>query len=116
MVDSLFAIEYSEIDFFFRLKMDAFGQNYGEEIQVVLCKGLEEISVEKQYYEKCLSIVVHALQSFKEQSSVDRQNADTDRVRLFSRFQSMLSSTLMTTLPQHFPGILIFDSFFVVDF
>ncbi|CAE5973394.1 unnamed protein product [Arabidopsis arenosa] len=80
--------------------------NYGEEIQVVLCKALEEISVEKQYHEKCLSIVVHALQSYKEQSSVDRQTSDTERVHLFSRFQSMLSSTLMTTLPQHFPEIL----------
>jgi anaphase-promoting complex subunit 2 len=80
--------------------------NYGEEIQIVLCKALEEISIEKQYHEKCLSIVVHALQSFKEQSSDDRQNSDTERVHLFSRFQSMLSSTLMTTLPQHFPEIL----------
>lgn len=85
--------------------MDGFGQNYGEEIQVVLCKALEEISVEKQYHEKCLSIVVHALQSYKEQSSVDRQTSDTEIVHLFSRFQAMLSSTLMTTLPQHFPGI-----------
>ncbi|KAG7578753.1 Anaphase-promoting complex subunit 2 C-terminal [Arabidopsis thaliana x Arabidopsis arenosa] len=80
--------------------------NYGEEIQIVLCKALEEISIQKQYHEKCLSIVVHALQSFKEQSSEDRQNSDIERVRLFSRFQSMLSSTLMTTLPQHFPEIL----------
>ncbi|KAG7583425.1 Winged helix DNA-binding domain superfamily [Arabidopsis suecica] len=80
--------------------------NYGEEIQIVLCKALEEISVEKQYHEKCLSIVVHALQSYKEQSSVDRQNSDIERVHLFSRFQSMMSSTLMTTLPQHFPEIL----------
>ncbi|EFH59913.1 anaphase-promoting complex/cyclosome 2 [Arabidopsis lyrata subsp. lyrata] len=80
--------------------------NYGEEIQAVLCKALEEISVEKQYHEKCLSIVVHALQSYKEQSSVDRQTSDTERVHLFSRFQSMLSSTLMTTLPQYFPEIL----------
>ncbi|XP_010488710.1 PREDICTED: anaphase-promoting complex subunit 2-like [Camelina sativa] len=80
--------------------------NYGEEIQVVLCKALDEISIEKQYHEKCLSILVHALQSFKEQSSEDRQKSDTERVRLFLRFQSMLSSTLMTTLPQHFPEIL----------
>uniref|UniRef100_A0A1J3CSJ7 Anaphase-promoting complex subunit 2 n=1 Tax=Noccaea caerulescens TaxID=107243 RepID=A0A1J3CSJ7_NOCCA len=79
---------------------------YGEEIQEVLCKALEEISVEKQYHEKCLSIVVHALQSFKEQSSEDRQNSDAERVQLFSRFRSMLSSTLMSTLPQHFPEIL----------
>ncbi|EOA29494.1 hypothetical protein CARUB_v10012960mg [Capsella rubella] len=80
--------------------------NCGEEIQVVLCKALEEISIEKKYHEKCLSMLVHALQSFKEQSSEDRQNSDTERANLFVRFQSMLSSTLMTTLPQHFPEIL----------
>ena len=63
--------------------MSAFGQNYGEEIQIVLCKALEEISIEKQYHEKCLSIVVHALQSCKEQSSDDRQNKDKERVHIF---------------------------------
>ncbi|KAL1197248.1 Anaphase-promoting complex subunit 2 [Cardamine amara subsp. amara] len=80
--------------------------NYGEEIQVVLCKALEEISIKRQCHEKCLSIVVHALQSFKEQSLEGRQNSDAERVHLFSRFRSMVSSTLMTTLPQHFPEIL----------
>lgn len=96
--------------------MDAFGQNYGEDIHEVLCKALEEISIEKKCHEKCLSIVVHALQSFKEQSSDAKQNLDAENVHLFSRFRSMLSSTLMTTLPQHFPGIPIFDSFFFIDF
>ncbi|CDY30292.1 BnaC04g32030D [Brassica napus] len=80
-----------------------FGQDYGEEIHQVLCKALEEISREKQYHDKCTSMVVHALKSFKE----ERLNSDAERVELlFSRFQSMLSSTLMTTLPQHFPEIL----------
>ncbi|CAN7016628.1 unnamed protein product [Brassica oleracea var. botrytis] len=77
--------------------------DYGEEIHQVLCKALEEISREKQYHDKCTSMVVHALKSFKE----ERLNSDAERVELlFSRFQSMLSSTLMTTLPQHFPEIL----------
>ncbi|CAH2079994.1 unnamed protein product [Thlaspi arvense] len=80
--------------------------SYGEEIKEVLCKALEEISIEKQYHEKCLSVVVHALQSFKDQSPEARLNSDVERVQLFSRFRSMLSSTLMTTLPQHFPEIL----------
>ncbi|VVB09331.1 unnamed protein product [Arabis nemorensis] len=80
--------------------------NYGEEIHEVLCKALEEISIEKKCHEKCLSIVVHALQSFKEQSSDAKQNSDAENVHLLSRFRSMLSSTLMTTLPQHFPEIL----------
>lgn len=56
-----------------------FRQGYGEEIHQVLCKALEEISIEKQYLDKCMSMVVHALQSFKEESL----NSDAE---LFSRF------------------------------
>ncbi|XP_033146493.1 anaphase-promoting complex subunit 2 isoform X1 [Brassica rapa] len=74
----------------------------GEEVHQLLSKALEEISTEKQYNEKCISMVVHALQSFKEK----RLSSDAERAQIFSRFQSMLSSTLMTTLPQHFPEIL----------
>ncbi|KAG5400931.1 hypothetical protein IGI04_015538 [Brassica rapa subsp. trilocularis] len=74
----------------------------GEEVHQLLSKALEEISTEKQYNEKCISMVVHALQSFKEK----RLRSDAERAQIFSRFQSMLSSTLMTTLPQHFPEIL----------
>ncbi|KAJ4911507.1 Anaphase-promoting complex subunit 2 [Raphanus sativus] len=88
----------------FWLHFDNFRHNqhsdYGEEIHQALCGALEEISIEKQFLEKCLSTLVHALHSFEEQSS------DSERVELFSRFQSMLSSTLMTTLPHHFPEIL----------
>ncbi|CAH8300618.1 unnamed protein product [Eruca vesicaria subsp. sativa] len=80
---------------------------YGKEIHQVLCKALEEVSTEKQSHDKCLSMVVHALQSFKEHSSEEMQKSDAERVQqLFSRFHSVLSSTLMTTLPQHFPEIL----------
>ncbi|KAF2604329.1 hypothetical protein F2Q70_00027344 [Brassica cretica] len=87
--------------------------DYGEEIHQVLCKALEEISREKQYHDKCMSVVVHALKSFKE----ERLNSDAEIVELlFSRFQSMLSSTLMTTLPQHFPVItLIIFRLFVTE-
>ncbi|CAH8338221.1 unnamed protein product [Eruca vesicaria subsp. sativa] len=76
--------------------------DYGEEIHQALCGALEEISIEKQFHEKCLSILLHALHSFKQHSS----DSDSERVQLFSSFRSMLSSTLMTTLPQHFPEIL----------
>ncbi|KAF8103771.1 hypothetical protein N665_0185s0043 [Sinapis alba] len=72
--------------------------DYGEEIHQALCRALEEISIEKQYHEKCLSILVHALE--------ESHNSDAERVQLFSRFRSMLSSTLMTSLPHHFPEIL----------
>ncbi|CAH8302967.1 unnamed protein product [Eruca vesicaria subsp. sativa] len=60
--------------------------------QVLCTRGLEEIS---RYRNKCLSIVVHALQSVKE----ERLNSVA---QLSSRFHSML----MTTLPQHFPETL----------
>ncbi|KAF8051066.1 hypothetical protein N665_1809s0005 [Sinapis alba] len=81
--------------------------NYGEEIHQVLCTALEDISIEKQYHDKCLSVLVHALQSFKEHSLEERQNSDAERVQqFFSSFRSILSSTLMTTLPQRFPEIL----------
>ncbi|KAL0669786.1 hypothetical protein Bca4012_032490 [Brassica carinata] len=82
---------------------DYFGKNHTIPVNVVFYFDLEEISREKQYHDKCTSMVVHALKSFKE----ERLNSDAERVELlFSRFQSMLSSTLMTTLPQHFPEIL----------
>lgn len=32
------------------------GQDYEEEIHQVLCKALEEISIEKQYHDKCMSM------------------------------------------------------------
>ena len=31
-------------------------QDYREEIHQVLCKALEEISIEKQYHDKCMSM------------------------------------------------------------
>ena len=82
-------------------------QDYGEEIHEALCGALEEITIEKQFHDKCLSILFHALHSFQQQSSevTIMHNSDSERVELFSTFRSMLSSTLMTTLPPHFPGI-----------
>ena len=81
-------------------------QNVDGEVQEVLCKALEEISVEKQYQEKCLLMLVHALQSFKDHVSEGSQNSDSERVYLFSKYQLVVSSTLMATLPRHFPGTL----------
>ncbi|KAI3936756.1 hypothetical protein MKW92_019203 [Papaver armeniacum] len=77
-----------------------------ESVQRVLCKALEEICLEKQYQEKCLLMLVHALQSYQDVISKGRHPSDVDRVRLLSRYQLMVSSVLMTSLPRHFPEIL----------
>ncbi|XP_010523470.1 PREDICTED: anaphase-promoting complex subunit 2 [Tarenaya hassleriana] len=103
------AFEKESVSKFWR-HLDAYEKKkpliYGDEIQEVLCKALDELSMEKQYQEKCLSMVVDALQSFKDQSSKMRQKANAEKVNLFSMFQLMVSSVLMASLPQHFPEIL----------
>ncbi|OVA12205.1 Cullin [Macleaya cordata] len=75
-------------------------------VQKVLCKALEEICLEKGYQEKCLLMLVHALLSYQEVISKGRHPSDVERVRLLSRYQLMVSSVLMTSLPRHFPDIL----------
>nr|DAD31309.1 TPA_asm: hypothetical protein HUJ06_010160 [Nelumbo nucifera] len=77
-----------------------------DEAQKVLSKSLEEICLEKQYQEKCLLILVHALQSYKENVSGGKPNPDMKRHHLVSRYQLMVSSVLMTSLPRCFPEIL----------
>lgn len=73
----------------------------------MLCKALEEMSLEKQYQEKCLFTLVHALQSHKESMFEGKQNVDSERVHLFAKYQLMVSSVLMASLPPHFPGMSI---------
>uniref|UniRef100_A0A5B7AKH4 Anaphase-promoting complex subunit 2 n=1 Tax=Davidia involucrata TaxID=16924 RepID=A0A5B7AKH4_DAVIN len=75
-------------------------------VQQVLCKALEEISLEKQYQEKCLLMLVHALQSYKDGMSEGRSKSDAERIYLFSKYQLIVSSVLMASLPRHFPEIL----------
>lgn len=72
----------------------------------MLWKALEEISLKKKCQEELLSILVHALQSCKygvleKGRSYD---AETEVVRLFAKYQLLVSSVLMATLPRHFPG------------
>jgi anaphase-promoting complex subunit 2 len=76
-----------------------------DEIESVLYNALEEISIEKQYQEKCLLILAHALQSFKDQMSEERHNFEAERNYLTSKYQWIVSSVLMTTLPRVFPGL-----------
>ncbi|KAK1379565.1 Anaphase-promoting complex subunit 2 [Heracleum sosnowskyi] len=77
-----------------------------DEVQQVLHTALEEITLEKQNQERCLAMLTHALQFGKETTSEGSQKSDTDRVYLSSKYQLIVSSTLMTTLPRHFPQIL----------
>ncbi|RHN44694.1 putative cullin, winged helix-turn-helix DNA-binding domain, anaphase-promoting complex subunit 2 [Medicago truncatula] len=79
-----------------------------DEIESVLCNALEEISLEKQYHEKCLLILVHALQSFNDQMSEEgmHNNFEAETNYLTSKYQWIVSSVLMTTLPRVFPVIL----------
>lgn len=67
------------------------------EVERVLCKALEDICLEKLYQENCLLALVHALPSYRDQTS--------ERAHLFSTYQLLVSSVLMATLPRHFSGI-----------
>ncbi|GLT27368.1 hypothetical protein SLA2020_023730 [Shorea laevis] len=78
----------------------------GDQVQQVLCKALEEISLEKQYQEKCLLILGHALLSYKESVADGKHSLDKERIHLVSKYQLMVSSVLMAALPRHFPEIL----------
>ncbi|XP_040862812.1 anaphase-promoting complex subunit 2 isoform X1 [Glycine max] len=77
-----------------------------DEIQSVLYNALEEITLEKQYQEKCLLMLVHALQSYKDQVSEDKHGFEGDRNYLTSKYQWIVSSVLMASLSRHFPVIL----------
>nr|GME18442.1 anaphase-promoting complex subunit 2 [Ipomoea batatas] len=77
-----------------------------DQIQQLLCKALEEISSEKQYHEKCLLLLIHALQSYKEITPEGCLTMDRQRDYLFSKYQLMVSSVLMASLPRHFPELL----------
>ncbi|KAF5449594.1 hypothetical protein F2P56_030023 [Juglans regia] len=76
------------------------------EVQQVLCIALEEISLEKQYQEKCLLMLVHALQSYNDQISEGRHPSNSERDHLFSIYQLLVSSVLMASIPRHFNEIL----------
>ena len=76
-----------------------------DEIQSVLHNALEEIALEKHYQEKCLLMLVHALQSYKDQVSEDTHNFDAERNYLTAKYQWLVSSVLMATLPRNFPGM-----------
>lgn len=78
-------------------------QAYEDEVQQVLHVALEEITLEKQKQERCLTMLTDALQSCKDTTSEGSQKSATDSAYLSSKYQLIVSSTLMTTLPRHFP-------------
>ncbi|KAK1314640.1 Anaphase-promoting complex subunit 2 [Acorus calamus] len=75
-------------------------QDWPEKIS---CKSLEEICTERLFQEKCLSILVHALRCREE--SKGNQKSESEGDILLSRYQLMVSSVLLATLPWHFPEI-----------
>ncbi|CAJ1864646.1 unnamed protein product [Sphenostylis stenocarpa] len=77
-----------------------------DEIQSVLYNALEEVTLEKQYQEKCLFVLVHGLQSYKDQMSEDKHGFEGEKSYLTSKYQWIVSSVLMATVPRHFPVIL----------
>ncbi|PPR96224.1 hypothetical protein GOBAR_AA24451 [Gossypium barbadense] len=76
-----------------------------DEIQRVLCNALEEICLEKENQEKCLLMLVHALQSYTDNLTDGKPDFDVGKVDLFSKYQLIVSSILMANLPRHFPVV-----------
>ncbi|XP_072960553.1 anaphase-promoting complex subunit 2 isoform X2 [Typha angustifolia] len=72
----------------------------------VLSKCLEEICLEKSYQEKCLFILVHALQSYEDSIPEGKTKPEHYVSTLMSRYQLMVSSVLLSTLAWNFPEIL----------
>lgn len=72
----------------------------------ILSKSLEEICSEKGHQEKCLLILIHAFQSCEENISTVKVNLEQYGSNLISRYQLMVSSVLLATLPWRFPEIL----------
>lgn len=76
-----------------------------DEVEMLLCKALEEISMEKQHQEKCLLMLVNALQLCQNNNtSMEGQFLDIEKV-FFSKYRLIVSSILMTTLPRQFTGM-----------
>lgn len=82
-------------------------QNQKDSIPQLLCKALEEMSIQKQYQEECLLLLIDVVLSYKDSAPEKRQNSGgTERLHLLSKYQSLVSSVLMATLPPHFPGMV----------
>lgn len=87
-------------------------QQIQENYQKVLCESLEELCLEKQFQEKCLLILVHALRSYEESTLMGSKKSEVEKENLFSRYQLTVSSILLATLPRHFPGVSFWTPYF----
>ena len=70
----------------------------------ILSRALEDICLEKSYQEKCVFVLVHALQSYEDRAAKRKLKAVDCSSSLMPRYQLMVSSVLLTTLPLSFPG------------
>ncbi|KMT07021.1 hypothetical protein BVRB_6g153520 [Beta vulgaris subsp. vulgaris] len=75
-------------------------------LEEVLYKALKEITLVKQRQERSLLMLIHSLQSHRDSILANKDNSDTARVYLLSKYQLMVSSVLMASLPRQFPAIL----------
>ncbi|XP_057859859.1 anaphase-promoting complex subunit 2 isoform X2 [Cryptomeria japonica] len=71
-----------------------------------LSKALEEICMAKCLQEKCLAVLQHTLQSCTESTFLRIPKVTGYGADILSRYQSMVSSVLLTTLPKHFSARL----------
>ncbi|GAB4829126.1 anaphase-promoting complex subunit 2 [Ancistrocladus abbreviatus] len=94
---------------------DAYNKGFIEKVQThneqkvleqALCKALEDVILEKQYQERCLLMLIHAFKSCKESMSDDKHNSDVEKAYILSKYQLMVSSVLMASLPHQFPEVL----------
>ncbi|KAI3696383.1 hypothetical protein L1987_79397 [Smallanthus sonchifolius] len=77
-----------------------------DEVELLLCKALEEMSLEKKYQEKCLLMLVNSLQLCQENNtSTEGHPLDMEKI-FFSKYRLIVSSVLMTTMPCQFTEIL----------
>ncbi|XP_078171953.1 anaphase-promoting complex/cyclosome 2 [Carex rostrata] len=77
--------------------------NWPEEI---LSKSLKEICSEKRSQENCLLVLVESLKSYEDRIAKRESEIEHPSSQLMSRYQLMVSSVLLTTLPWDFPDIL----------
>ncbi|KAJ3681820.1 hypothetical protein LUZ60_014393 [Juncus effusus] len=78
-------------------------ENWPEE---VLSKSLEELCSEKRSQENHLLTLINALKTFQDRNSKEEIEMDRTSSKLINRYQMMVSSVLLTTLPWSFPEIL----------
>ncbi|KAL8533782.1 hypothetical protein ACS0TY_009974 [Phlomoides rotata] len=99
-------MRYASINVYIILIWKILKQDQLAEMQDVLHAALEQISSEKQYQEKSLLMLVHALEMCRESKATERTYSNAERNYLLSKYQLIVSSVLMASLPRHFPDVL----------